>query len=122
MDKRLAALFSRLGQAERDTLLAFAEFLAARMPPSEKLPPAEPKLLPRPPEETVIAAVKRLSASFPMLDKQHMLNETSALIMQHVVQGRPRGEVIDDLEKLFQRHYDQLLAHARGGCAESAPR
>jgi hypothetical protein len=40
-----------------------------------------------------------------MLDKAKLLNETSALMAQHVMQGRPAEEVIDELEIVFEMHY-----------------
>ena len=107
-EKRLLRLFRDLGNQERETLFAFAEFLntrAAPQPPSE-LP--TPELIPRPENESVVAAIKRLSASYPMLDKGRMLNDTSNLMTQHVMQGRPADEVVDELEEVFRRHYAQF--------------
>ena len=90
-------------------MLAFAEFLAAR---SEAVKEAsdgdsvkQPDLVPRPENESVVAAIKRLSASYTMLDRGDMLDETSSLMTSHVIQGRPAKEVIDDLEKMFAEHY-----------------
>lgn len=106
-DKRLIELFSKLDDANRTTLIAFAEFLVSRMP----APVAEPAVsqvpldIPRPEKETVIGAVKRLAATYPMVDRERMLHETAALMTQHMVQGRPAPEVIDDLERLFAHHY-----------------
>jgi hypothetical protein len=40
-----------------------------------------------------------------MLDRGPMLHETSALMSAHVLQGRDAAEVIDALEALFGRHY-----------------
>ncbi len=106
-DKRLIELFNRLGEGERATLLSFAEFLASRMPEPVAAPPVSqvPLDIPRPDKETVIGAVKRLAATYPMVDREKMLHETAALMTQHMVQGRPAPEVIDDLERLFADHY-----------------
>ena len=113
-DKRLIELFNRLGEAERATLLAFAEFLASRMLEPAELPVSQvPLAIPRPEKETVIGAVKRLAATYPMVDREKMLHETAALMTQHMVQGRPAPEVIDDLEQLFKRHYQ--MHHGNGG-------
>ena len=43
-----------------------------------------------------------------MLDRSRMLNETSSLMTQHVIHGRAAGEVIDELEQLFRRHYERF--------------
>ncbi len=107
-EKRLLRLFRDLGKQERDTLLAFAEFLSTRTEPK---PPSElpkPELIPRPAKESVVGAIKRLTASYSMLDKGRMLNDTSSLMTQHVMQGRPADEVVDELEELFRRHYEQF--------------
>jgi hypothetical protein len=57
----------------------------------------------------VVKAIKRLSESYFMLDKDHMINETSALMAQHIMQGRAAAEVIDELEAVFSRHYQKRL-------------
>jgi hypothetical protein len=59
-DKRLREIYRALPEAERETLLAFAEFLQARTEEvPRELPP--PKDIPRPAEgETVVKAVRRL--------------------------------------------------------------
>ncbi len=109
-EKKLLNLFRELPEAERQTLLDFASFLNHRHNEARaSLPPSKPQPLPRPEKESVIAAIKRLSAGYPMLDKARMLNETSLLVTQHVMQGRPAVEVIDELELVFERHYQQLL-------------
>lgn len=106
--RHLLKLFSALDGQDQDTLLAFAEFLSARGD-KQAVPAAlaEPKLVPRPVKESVVAAIRRLSASYPMLDKARMLNETSSLMTQHVMKGRTAAEVIDDLEALFSKHYER---------------
>ena len=106
-ERHLLTLFRGMSAADRDSLLAFAEFLAARGEgeESEDLP-AEPVLIQGPPDESVIAAIKRLSASYPMLDRAALLNEASALMSAHLMQGRPASEVIAELETLFVSHYE----------------
>ena len=105
--KRLCRIFDALSVTDRDTLLAFAEFLQARAQPVPS-PSLEIHPHPRPAGESVVAAIKRLSATYPMLDKARMLNETSSLMAQHVMSGRPAAEVIDELEALFKQHYQEL--------------
>jgi hypothetical protein len=107
-ERRLSRLYRSLKVEDRRTLLAFAEFLAARgdvMDAQEVQGPLEPELIPRPPQESVVGAIKRLSRSYFMLDRARMLNDTSSLMGAHVLQGRPAGEVIDELEALFARYY-----------------
>lgn len=114
--RRLLDHFASLGEQDRQTLLAFAEFLAGRG--DEAMPadglvaePAEPKPIPRPEEESVVAAIRRLSESYYMLDRALLLNDTSSLMTAHVVRGRAAVEVIDDLENLFAKHYRIYLGN-----------
>jgi hypothetical protein len=43
-----------------------------------------------------------------MLNKDTMLHETSALVAQHLIQGRDAMEVIDELEEIFRQRYQSL--------------
>jgi hypothetical protein len=107
-ERRLLRLLRRLSAGDRSTVLAFAEFLAARGVEGvedREAAAAEPVHEPRPDDETVIAAIKRLRRTYPMLESDEMLNETSGLMAEHVLHGRPAREVIDALEALFaSRH------------------
>jgi len=106
--RRLLRAFRALGGRDRETLLAFAEFLCNRAATDGAEPnaaPAEPVPEPRPAGETVIAAIKRLRRVYPMLDGGKMLHETSALMAAHVLQGRDAAEVIDELETLFEARW-----------------
>ncbi len=105
--QRLRNIFGKLPSEQRQTLLAFAEFLHQRNnlnPP----PPAIPQIKPRPAGESVVAAIKRLAQSYPMLDKAIMLNETSRLMTEHVLHGRDKVKIIDELEVVFLRHYEKF--------------
>lgn len=112
-EKQLLNLYRDLPQAARSNLLDFAAFLAERYP-SQTQAAQEPLEIPRPMEESVIAAVKRLSATYPMLNKDTMLHETSALVAQHLVQGRDAIEVIDELEEIFLQRYQSLQQDESG--------
>lgn len=86
----------------REMLVEYAEFIAQRHPRPISMVPLD---IPRPEKETVVAAIRRLTDSFPMLDRATLLSETSGLMAQHIVHGRNATEVIDELESLFRRHY-----------------
>ena len=114
--QRLLKLFGQLSSGDRGQLLAFAEFLIYRAqsdPKSQESVSSDkaqaPLDIPRPESESVIAAIRRLTETFPMLDKDSLLNETSALMTAHVMQGRTAVEVIDELEVIFRRHYQRQL-------------
>ncbi len=110
-EKHLQQLFRHLSDDDQHALIGFAEFLASRakMQPADQLP-VTPQLLPRPPKESVIAAIKRLSQSYPMLDKATMLDSTSNLMTDHVLHGKEAAQVIDELERLFRETYATLIA------------
>ena len=107
-EKKLLENFRQLPDDSRKSLLDFAQFLCHR--DGDAGTGISPELVPieRPAEETVIAAIKRLAATYPMLDRDKLLNETSSLVSQHVLQGRQAGDVIDELEEIFKTHYDAL--------------
>jgi hypothetical protein len=111
-ERKLLEIYRELCSGERDALVAFAEFLRQRSATqsSAAVTSEQPKPIPRPHSETVVAALRRLSQSYPMLDKARMLSETSGLIAQHVMQGKEAGQVIDELEEIFERCYRELLS------------
>ncbi len=105
-ERRLLRLYRGLPAAQRAGLLDYAEYLASRAVTDEDEKPRQPLPIPRPTEESVIKAIRRLKQTYPMLDANRLLHETSSLMAQHVVHKRPAAEVIDELEALFRRHYD----------------
>lgn len=107
-EKKLLELFRNLPEAQRQTLLDFAEFLASRTAPAEAaLVPSEPVPIERPEKESVIAAIKRLRATYPMIDPEKLLNETAGFMTKHMVHGKPAKEVIDEMEVVFARRYEE---------------
>lgn len=101
---------SALSREDGEALLAFAEFLSARAEQHRiSAVPSAPKPGPGPKGESVVAAMKRLSAHYPMLDKAKLLDTASRLMGEHVLRGRPAAEVIAELEALFGQHYQTLL-------------
>ena len=107
-EKSLLKIMRALTSSQQETLLTFAEFLASRKDKTNTSASVEcqpPVGIPRPESESVIAAMKRLSATYPMLEKSQLLNQTSPLMAQHIMQGREAKDVIDELETVFQRQY-----------------
>ena len=110
-EKKLLKLYSKLSPEQQVTVLQFAEFLLEKgsIDHSVAEPVPEPEIIERPEEETVVAAIKRLTASYPMLDRDKLFNETSSLMTRHVMQGEDVTIIIDELELLFERKYQQLV-------------
>ena len=109
-EMRLLKSFRQLETADKNTVIAFAAFLASGQNPQQEVTIESKKShtplgIPRPEDETVIAAIKRLSKNYPMLDKGEMLDDTSTLMSGHLLQGRPANEVIDKLEIMFKTYY-----------------
>ncbi|MCG6867055.1 MAG: Crp/Fnr family transcriptional regulator [Thiogranum sp.] len=115
----LIELLDKLPASDLAALTRFAEFLLHQSPASplhlsgDAAAPApaeipEPEAIPRPGEERVVAAVKRLSRTYYMLDKKKMLGVTSDLVTQHLLQGRDSSDVIDELEAIFEQQYREL--------------
>ena len=120
-EQHLLELLRQLGATDQASLLAFAEFLCSRRQPAEAAGSStpqqaipEPDPLERPPVESVVAGLKRLARTYPMLDKSEMLSATSDLVASHIMQGTEPAAVIDQLEEVFREHYEQFRTAAGG--------
>ena len=112
-ERKLLGYFRPLSDAQQQTLLAFAEFLSGRSEPdAPALPAAQPMPIERPAQESVIKAIRRLMATYPMLERNKLLHETSNQMTRHVIHGIPALQVIDELEVLFLRHYETHIGTA----------
>ena len=113
-ERQIIKLFKSLDTTNQEALLAFGEFLQTRANSSDSddqsvdVVACEPVDIPRPEEESVIKAIKRLSATYPMVDKETILHPISNLMTSHIIQGRKASEVIDDLQALFLSEYESL--------------
>ncbi len=116
--KKLLRLFRGLSATRQAALLEYAEFLADReRVESKNTVPQAPQPIVRPDQESVVKAIQRLMASYPMLDRNKLFHETSAQMTRHVMQGVPAKDVIDDLESIFCRHYE---SHSAGQDSSSS--
>lgn len=104
----LLEIVGQLSRDEQAALLEYAEFMLSRSEHAKTLSIREPVEIPRPEEETVVAAMRRLSDTYPMLNKDKILHEAAGLMSEHVMQGREANVVIDELQILFYRHYEIL--------------
>ena len=111
--QRLTRLMEGMSHEHKRSLVDYAEFLKQKtqqltqnVDPQEKL---QPLPHPRPEGENIINAIKRLRATYHMLNTDSLLDETSSLMTQHIVHGRAAIDVIDDLETLFEQHFQKYL-------------
>ncbi|EIJ43826.1 hypothetical protein BegalDRAFT_2998 [Beggiatoa alba B18LD] len=110
--QRLNDILKQLPETEQNTLLAFAEFLHVRSRVERPLTVPQPEKIEPPAQgESVVAAIKRLSRSYYMLDKTKMLGQTAELMTQHLMYGRTAEEVIQSIEALFVQHYQSFVEH-----------
>jgi len=105
--KTLAEIFDYLPEKDQQTLFEFAEFLKSRAP-EPKAAIKEPLGIPRPDEESVVSAIKRLKQNYPMLQQKELLHEVSSHMMAHMMQGKAAIDVINELEDLFESRFKQV--------------
>jgi hypothetical protein len=105
-EKQLLDFFEQLAPEQQDRLIAFAEFLGGSAADVAGTA-SGPVGIPRPGGETVQMAIRRLVRTYPMLDRKRLMAEASQFMAQHALNGRPAVEVIDELEKVFARHYEK---------------
>ncbi len=116
-ERQLVKIFKSLDSANKDALIAFAEFLQIRsMPDSSELQnkqllSTEPLDIPRPEKESVIKAIKRLSDTYPMVDKENILHPITDLMTAHMLQGKKANEVINELQEIFFKEYESLIKY-----------
>lgn len=102
----LLAAFDRLDTRRQDMLMEFAATLVARDGDSA---PAVMRPEPRPADESVVAAIKRLARVYPAAGRRRLMAPASMLMAQHALQGRPAKEVIDELEMMFERDHAKTV-------------
>jgi hypothetical protein len=121
-EQQLTECFRALDDNGQSALMAFAEFLLQRnghiKSSSASLPEkcadvtappvVIPEVIPRKEGESVIGGIKRLVASYPMVDRNQLSKEIQSLMTQHVLKGVSADEVIDQLESLFLEQYQKL--------------
>ncbi len=105
--RQLLNSYTALSTESQQSLLAFAEFLVSRISESDQqaVEASKPLDIPRPGVETVVGAIKRLTATYQMMDTDPLLNDVSVLMGAHLMKGQPAGEVIDQLQVLFEESY-----------------
>jgi hypothetical protein len=130
-EQTLLTLFQNLSEQDAQTLLRFAEFLSQNDIPVESAQQQatvtqssvtteteqeradsaipQPVAVEKPDNEKVVDALKRLSATYPMLEKKRILDQASALVAQHVMFGQPAPVVIGQIEDLFKKEYDKFV-------------
>ena len=108
----LIDLYEAMDDNRKKSLSDFADFLYAQAEPiSKEIQP--PDDVPRPEQETVVGAVKRLKIKYHMVDSMSVFSAASALMTDHMVKGRDVVEVIDEMEILFGDAYKKLVQESK---------
>ncbi|HKL76864.1 MAG TPA: Crp/Fnr family transcriptional regulator [Gammaproteobacteria bacterium] len=119
-EKRILAAFERLSEEQQRQVVDYAEFLGSRgegaAAPAASGPaePQAPQPVEKDPEEGPVQAIKRLRATYPMLDPSKLLDETTTLMSRRYLQDKPEQEVIEEIEETFERHYRHYLSEFEG--------
>jgi hypothetical protein len=112
-ERELIKLFKALDSVNQQSLLSYAEFLQQRSAEvseniaEEEVIATEPLDIPRPEKESVIKGIKRLTANYPMVDKENILHPIAGLMTSHMVSGKKAEDVIDELEEVFSAEYQK---------------
>ncbi len=103
----LINLYEAMDGSGKKSLSDFADFLYAQAAPASKeiLPPDN---VPRPQQETVVGAIKRLKVTYYMIDNMSVFSDASSLMTDNMVKGRDVVEVINEMEILFENAYKKL--------------
>ncbi|MFV2058696.1 MAG: Crp/Fnr family transcriptional regulator [Thiohalomonadales bacterium] len=106
---QIVDIYNTLNNHGQAQLLSYAEYLYSRDENRnvEEESIQTPKKVDVPENESVVAAIRRLSDSYYMLKRSTLLNTSSMLMAQHVMQGRTAIDVIKDLEGCFAKEYSQ---------------
>ena len=111
-ERKLCKIYKQLNDADRHALLRFADFLSNQEATTEKndleVISSTPLDIPRPKKESVIKAIRRLTATYPMVDKDTIFEKISTLMTEHMMNGRAAESVIDELEDIFSHKYKEL--------------
>jgi len=113
-ERELCKVYKELDSSNQHALINFANFLATQQlqeNPSHNTNEEVASSLvniPRPTQESVIKGIRRLNATYPMLETDSMFDNISKLMTSHIMEGRSAESVIDDLQTLFAQQYALL--------------
>lgn len=100
----------RLPDEQKQALVDYAEFLSQRYGVDEDTIPLDPLDIPRPQEESVVKAIRRLAKTYPMLDSKELFEKTSSYMMRNLMHGEDGYVLIDEMEVFFQQSYQDFIS------------
>ena len=111
-EQNLITIFKQLNDTDQASVLSFTEFLSSKSKhqPGYKTEPMvleKPLDMPRPEDEKVVIAIKRLSATYPMIKSSSVLDHAAKVMTDHMMHGKETKQAINELELLFSEHYEK---------------
>jgi len=107
-ESRLLEIFETLNEERQDSLIDYAEFLQSKGDLVNKEVPEKVEIE-RPEDETVVGAIKRLKSTYPMIESMSIFSAASSLMTEHMISGRDSVEVIDEMQIIFEEHYQKII-------------
>jgi hypothetical protein len=104
-EKELVNIFQRLPKVQKQALLDYADFLVERYGQEAEPVSEQPLDIPRPENESVVKAIKRLSRTYPMLDTKALFEKTSSFMTRSLMHGEDDLLIIDEMEVFFEERY-----------------
>ena len=101
-------LYESLDETRQASLADYAQYLLDKHGSITKELPQQVDI-PRPDEETVVGAIKRLKQTYPMIESMQVFSSASSLMTDHMIKGRVANEVINEMEKIFEDFYNEML-------------
>lgn len=109
-EQALLKKFRLLPEAQKKALNDYAEFLSQRYAEEPEPVPQQPVDIPRPQQETLIKAIRRLSKTYPMLDSKELFEKTSTYMTRNLMHGEDNDVLIDEMEVFFKECYQVYLS------------
>lgn len=106
MEAKLLKNFRQLDDARQQACLDYVMFLTSQQNKENTPVLQQPIESPKAENETVIGAIKRLSDSYPMLERDKMLEPVNQLMNEHLLHGKDTLSVIEQIELLFKQQYE----------------
>ena len=110
LEDKLLNCLRQLPDEQKQVLVDYADFLSQRYAVEEQTAPLEPLELPRPQEESVVKAIRRLAKTYPMLDSKELFEKTSSYMMRNLMHGEDSYLLIDEMEVFFQQSYQEFIS------------
>lgn len=115
IENALLKSFRQLPPEQQQALTDYADFLCQRYAIEVEAVPLVPLDIPRPQEESVVKALRRLAKTYPMLDAKELFEKTSSFMTRNLMHGEDSTLLIDEMEVFFQHNYQEFISKKHQG-------